>query len=248
MLISCSSNTGLKVNLNCKPSISSKAKKKCFLKWALELILMHLLLEMNSWHFKNNLCLQFTVKIKPHHHFQHWQWDSSARVFSGWQTPALIHAWMMSSIHYTMIKSLPPTTTPAPQPHHYYESDIHQGPISAFLERWWALGDRGQGGTSLPWSQAAPENGAWWVKTQWPVRPPVTYARPYAAMATEKRNQISEMILKKGISHYKVIAGSKSNHFHQSRGEGKSFLVTEKSQYPYHFTEDTHPFLCALVV
>lgn len=89
------------------------SKAKCLHKWTLELILMHLLLEMNRWHFKNSLCLQFTVKIKPHHHFQRWQWDSSAWVFLGWQTPALIQAWMMSPIHYTMIKSLPPTPRPS---------------------------------------------------------------------------------------------------------------------------------------
>lgn len=89
------------------------SKAKCLHKWTLELILMHLLPEMNRWHFKNSLCLQFTVKIKPHHHFQRWQWDSSARVFVGWQTPALTRAWMMSSIHYTMIKSLPPTPRPS---------------------------------------------------------------------------------------------------------------------------------------
>lgn len=175
---------------------------------------MHLLLEMNSWHFKNNLCLQFTVKIKPHHHFQHWQWDSSAWVFSGWQTPALIQAWMMFSIHYTMIKSLPPRPPPpththpnpnplVPQPRHCYELGIHQGPVSAFLARWWVLGV--QGGTSLPHSQKAPESGAWWVKTQWPVRPPVTRAAPAAAVAKERPEW--EMT-KKEISHYKAIAGS----------------------------------------
>lgn len=35
------------------------------------------------------------------------------RVFLGWQTPALIQVWMMSSIHYVMIKSLLPTSHPS---------------------------------------------------------------------------------------------------------------------------------------
>lgn len=73
-------------------------------------------LKVNQWHFeRNNLCGLLTIQRKPHHHFGRWQWDSSVWVFVGWQTPALIGAWMMSPIHYTMIKSLlPPTATHTP--------------------------------------------------------------------------------------------------------------------------------------
>ncbi len=167
----------------------SVLKAKWFHKRRLELILMHLLLEMNGWHFKNSLCLQFTVKFKPHHQFQRWQWDSSAAVFLGWLTPALIQAWMMSSIHYTMIKSLSPTCLP--ESHHCEGADIHQGPILALLAKRWVLGGWGKERTSLPCSQAVPESEAWWVKTQWPVRQPVTHNGPDAAGA-EKRPKFEE--------------------------------------------------------
>lgn len=164
--------------------MSKTQKAKYVHKWTLELILMRLLLEMNRWHFKNSLCLQFTVKIKPHHHFQHWQWDSSAWVFLGWQTPALIQAWMMSSIHYTMIKSLPPTPRPSVTSL-LWTRHSSRAPTRLFLARRWVLRDWGQGGVSLPHSQAAPESGAWWVKTQWPVRRPVTHDGPAVAVARE---------------------------------------------------------------
>ena len=114
------------------PSCEPNPKAKCLHKWTLELIPMHLLPEMNRWHFKNNLCMQFTVRIKPHHHFQRWQRDSSVWVFLGWQTPALIWAWMMSSNHYMMIKSLPP-----PHSHQCYELNIHSHTLSCFSCTWW---------------------------------------------------------------------------------------------------------------
>lgn len=107
--------------------------------------------------------MQLRAKIKTHHYFPRWQRDSSAWVFLGWQTPALIRAWMMSSIHYAMIKSLP-LHPPNPQPHHCYEPDIHQGPVAVFLAGSGALGDQWWGRTSLLRSQPAPQRRAWWVK------------------------------------------------------------------------------------
>lgn len=101
------------------------------------------------------------------------------RVFLGWQTPALIQVWMMSSIHYVMIKSLLPTSHPS-------VTSLLWTRHSSRPHLWWAPGGWGQAGTSLPHSQAAPEIGAWWVKTQWPVRQPVTHNGPAVSVAEEK--------------------------------------------------------------
>lgn len=82
------------------------------------------------------------------------------RRFWGCQTPALIQLWMMSSIHYKMIKSLPPPP-PVPQQHHRYEPDIHHGTGSAFLDHKVSAGR-----VRTPTQLAAQQTGAWWVKTQ----------------------------------------------------------------------------------
>lgn len=129
---------------------------------------MHLLLEMNRWHFKNSLCLQFTVKIKPHHHFQRWQWDSSARVFLGWQTPALIQAWMMSSIHYTMIESLPPRPSVASL---LWTKHSSKAPPRLFLAKRW---ERERERAGMNTQHATTKSGALWVKTRRPGRCVVT--------------------------------------------------------------------------
>lgn len=187
-IISCSlGNSRPKDNVNHEPSTWVK------LRWTLGLILMHLLPERNRWHFKNNLCFQFTVEIKPHHHFQRWQWDSSAWVFLGWQTPALIRAWMMSSIHYTMIKSLPPPLSPS------HITVMNQTFIKVLSRLFWQEGEHWETEDVEEHlcyaAKQLPENEAWWVKTQWPVRPAVTHTGTDAEKPKWDLNKASVLLL-----------------------------------------------------
>lgn len=160
---------------------------------------MHLLLEMNRWHFKNSLCLQFTVKIKPHHHFQRWQWDSSARVFLGWQTPALIQAWMMSSIHYTMIESLPPRPSVASL---LWTKHSSKAPPRLFLAKRWEREREREDGHE----HTACNHKKWGIMGEDPATGQVCgHMCPAAAAAEERR----ETKTKKENSNCKTITGSR---------------------------------------
>ena len=150
----------------------SKAKNASA-KWTLELILMHLLSETNRWHFKNSSCFCSSLwRLKHTITFQNWQWDSSAGVVLGWQTPALIQPWMMSPIHYTMIKSLHTHTHTHTHTHISLTSLLwtrhsSRPHVCLFSASRWVLGDWGRGGTSLPRSLSSP--GKWGMMGKDPV-------------------------------------------------------------------------------
>lgn len=114
----------------------------------------------------------------------------SRSVLVGWQTPALTQAWVMSSIHYTMIKSLP--ATPRPSVTAPLWSTHSSGPHLCFwLPRRCLPGNPGGGGRGggRRARPHGPESGTWWVKTQWPGSRPVTLIRTELLLLELQRGQ-----------------------------------------------------------